>query len=242
MKIGIPLGAASDGYDAAFARLKDVGFTCCQLGGNPFSISDDDLDQIIIAREKYDIEIVSFWPRLRGPNEYKPNFDFFYEGTLTLGLVPTAYRDGRVQDLIEAVRICKKLGITNIAGHCGFIPEDPNSIVYLDIVATLRYICSIYKNEGIYFCFETGQETPVTLLRTIDDVGTGNLGVNFDPGNLLLYGKANPLDALDIIGKHVRCVHVKDGEYPTDGSKNGKEKPIGEGRASFPALSAKMKD
>ncbi|KYH38344.1 MAG: hypothetical protein AYL31_011640 [Candidatus Bathyarchaeota archaeon B26-1] len=56
-----------------------------------------------------------------------------------------------------------------------------------------------------------------------------------------MYGKANPVDALDIIGTYVRGVHAKDGEYPTNGRELGKEKPIGEGRVDFPALISKLK-
>ena len=91
------------------------------------------------------------------------------------------------------------------------------------------------------FCLETGQETPVTLLRCLLDVGTGNMGVNLDPANLLMYGKANPVDAVDVLGAHIKTVHAKDGEYPTDPYKLGVEKPLGEGRVDFPRLIAKLK-
>lgn len=57
----------------------------------------------------------------------------------------------------------------------------------------IREIAEYCKNNGQYLMFETGQETPITLLRTILTVNTGNLGINIDPANLLLYGKANPL-------------------------------------------------
>ena len=30
------------------------------------------------------------------------------------------------------------------------------------------------------------------LLRTIEDIGMSNVGINFDTANFLLYGKANP--------------------------------------------------
>ncbi len=32
------------------------------------------------------------------------------------------------------------------------------------------------------------------LLRTIQRVGTKNLGINYDPANLILYGKGNPIE------------------------------------------------
>jgi sugar phosphate isomerase/epimerase len=63
-----------------------------------------------------------------------------------------------------------------------------------------------------------------------------NLGINLDPANLLMYGKANPVDALDVFGAYVCGVHAKDGEYPTNGRELGMEKPLGQGRVNFPAL------
>ena len=91
------------------------------------------------------------------------------------------------------------------------------------------------------FLFETGQETPVTLLRTIERIGLKNLGINLDTANLILYGKGNPLDALDVFGRYVRDLHVKDGLFPTDGEHLGREVPAGEGKVDFPAVVAKLK-
>jgi len=234
IKLGIPIGGRT-GYDGAFARAKDMGFTCCQLNGNPSQLTDPVLDEIVAARDRHGVEVANFWCALQGPHVWD-----FFEGHLTLGLVPAAYRETRVQDLIGAVRVCKKLGIRDVITHCGYIPENPLSETYHEVVSVLRYVCNAYKDEGLFFNFETGQETPVTLLRVIADVGTGNLGINLDPANLLMYGKANPVDALDVIGPYVRCLHAKDGEHPTDGRKLGEEKPIGQGRVNFPALFAKL--
>ena len=75
----------------------------------------------------------------------------------------------------------------------------------------------------------------------IQDLGEDNLGVNLDPANLLMYGKANPVDALDVFGRYVRDVHMKDGLYPTDGDHLGKEVSLGEGKVNVPALVAKLK-
>jgi len=75
----------------------------------------------------------------------------------------------------------------------------------------------------------------------IEDLGGEHLGINLDPANLLMYGKANPVDALDVFGQYVMGVHAKDGEYPTNGRELGVEKPLGEGRVGFPELIAKLK-
>lgn len=69
-----------------------------------------------------------------------------------------------------------------------------------------------------------------------------NLGYNLDTGNLILYGKGNPVDALDVLGRYVMDVHIKDGMFPTDGHSIGKETAIGKGKADFPAILKKLKE
>jgi sugar phosphate isomerase/epimerase len=88
---------------------------------------------------------------------------------------------------------------------------------------------------------ETGQETPITLLRAINDVGLDNMAVNMDMANLILYGKGEPVGALDVLGKHVRGVHAKDGLYPTDPYGLGQEVAIGKGQVRFPEAIAKLR-
>jgi sugar phosphate isomerase/epimerase len=80
---------------------------------------------------------------------------------------------------------------------------------------------------------ETGQETPTTMSRAIRDVKMPNLGVGLDTANLILYGKANPVDAVAILGPHVHAVHAKDGRWPTDPDKLGEEVLIGTGLVDF---------
>ena len=135
----------------------------------------------------------------------------------------------------------KLLNVKNIATHAGFLPEEPASQQYNSVVAALKTVAEYAKNNGQYFIFETGQETPVTLRRTIEDIGTGNLGINLDPANLILYGKGNPIDALDVFGEYVRDIHAKDGCYPTDGHHLG-EKPLGQGKVNFPEFIKKLKE
>jgi sugar phosphate isomerase/epimerase len=97
----------------------------------------------------------------------------------------------------------------------------------------VREVAEHCKKNGQYLLFETGQETPVTMLRTFEQVGTDNLGVNLDTANLILYGRANPVDALDVFGKYVRNLHAKDGFYPTNGHDLGREVRLGDGKVDF---------
>ena len=48
-----------------------------------------------------------------------------------------------------------------------------------------------------------------------------------------MYGKANPVDSLDVFGTKVMNVHAKDGLYPVNGHELGKEVKIGTGKVDF---------
>jgi sugar phosphate isomerase/epimerase len=134
-----------------------------------------------------------------------------------------------------------KIGVDQVATHAGFIPENPYDPNYAGVIAALRDVAAHCRRNNQRFLFETGQETPVTLRRVIEDIGIDGVGINLDPANLLLYGKANPVDALDVFGEFVMDVHAKDGEYPVSGRSLGEEKALGQGRVNFPALIAKLK-
>lgn len=238
MKLGVLVNLDSTEVDEKFKVAKELGFDYCQLCCWKQELLTDDVAKAVLeACEKYQITISTFWCGWSGPSEWN-----FYEGPLTLGLVPSEYRSLRMEELKKGSNFAKKIGVGNIATHMGFLSENPYSKEYQEVVCAIRYVAMYCQQNGQYLLFETGQETPVTLRRTIEDVGTGNLGINLDPANLILYGKANPVDALDVFGEYVRDVHAKDGLYPTDGRNLGKETPLGQGKVNIPAIINRLKE
>ena len=126
--------------------------------------------------------------------------------------------------------------------HMGFIPENPNDPNFNSFCVAVRTVAQHLKENGQVLLFETGQETPVTMLRCFEKVGMDNLGVNLDTANLILYGRANPVDALDVFGRYVRNIHAKDGFYPTNGHDLGQEVRLGDGKVDFRALFTKLRE
>src|SRR5207244_4563166 len=120
--------------------------------------------------------------------------------------------------------------------------ENPKDAVYRRTVTAMREVPAHCKGNGQNFLYETGQETPITLVRAIQDVGMDNQGVNFDLANLILYGKANPVDAIELLAPYVQGIHAKDGLWPTNPRKLGEEVPIGKGRVDFPRIIARLKE
>ena len=124
--------------------------------------------------------------------------------------------------------------------HCGFIPEEPADPLYPQTVEAIRTVAKHCQGNGQDFLMETGQETPITMLRAIRDVAMPNLGVGLDTANLVLYGKANPVEAVDIVGPYVRNVHAKDGLWPKDPDKLGEEVIMGKGVVDFRTVFTKL--
>lgn len=236
LKIGVLVSLTENVRDE-IKKVRDLDLDSCQIASwNPDTYTDENAKTIAQASKDFDVEITSLWTGYPGPAQWN-----FIEGPSTIGLVPPEFRDMRVAALIKGAEFAAKIGIATQTTHAGFIPESPKDPHYEGTIEALRKVASRGKELGISFCFETGQETPVTLLRAMTDIGTGNLGVNLDPANLLMYGKANPVDALDIIGSYVLGVHAKDGEYPTNPNELGVEKPLGQGRVNYPVLVPKLK-
>jgi sugar phosphate isomerase/epimerase len=157
----------------------------------------------------------------------------FLDGPATIGVVPRAYRAARIDALKQTSDFAKLLGIDKVQTHCGFIPENPRDPLYEETVAAIRELTLHCAGNGQSFLMETGQETPTTMLRVIRDVNHPALGVGLDTANLIMYGKANPVDAIKVLGPYVRAMHAKDGKWPTNPSELGEEVLIGKGEVDF---------
>jgi sugar phosphate isomerase/epimerase len=233
MRLGIILGVPKQ-PDAAIKRVHDLGFPTCQVVVE--DPGEEAAANLRAALDRYGVEATSAVATGPGPEKYD-----FYQGPLTIGLVPREYRAQRIAHMKAVSDFAGKAKIPAVQGHCGFIPENPNEPAYREAVEAIRTVAAYCRQNGQKFRCETGQETPITLVRAIRDIGLDNVGVNFDAANLILYGKANPVDAVDILGPYIQGVHAKDGLYPTDPKQLGEEVAIGKGKVSFPVLIAKLK-
>jgi sugar phosphate isomerase/epimerase len=216
--------------EATIKRVHDMGFSNCflSLDGYINKFTPDAAKEIGDLLAKY--ELAATTVEVVGPAPLEWNF---LQGPATIGLVPPKTRAARIDALRQVSDFAKLLGIQQVQTHCGFIPEDPADPLYAQAVEAIRTVAQHCHGNGQYFLMETGQETPTTMSRAIRDVNMPNLGVGLDTANLILYGKANPVDAVDIIGTHVRSVHAKDGKWPTDPSRLGEEVLIGRGLVDF---------
>ena len=223
--------------EATIKRVHDMGFSNCflSLDGYINKFTPEAAKQIGDLLAKYNVTATTV--EVVGP---APLVWDFLQGPSTIGLVPPKTRQARIDALRQVSDFAKLLGIGQVQTHCGFIPENPADPLYPQTVAAIRTVAEHCHANGQHFLMETGQETPTTMARAIRDVNLPNLGVGLDTANLILYGKANPVDAVDILGKHVRSVHAKDGKWPTDPSKLGEEVLIGKGLVDFKTVFTKL--
>ena len=238
-KIGVVFKVEKDtDILAKMKEVKDHGFECCQIVFWDMSMYTakvaEDVNRAVVETG---IEVSTLWAGWSGAREWN-----FTAGPMTLGLVPPTYRMQRAEELITAAKFAAKIGVTRVATHVGFLPENMNDPEYYGIIAILRYVIKQFKTLGINFLFETGQETPITLLRVIEEIGMDNVGINMDTANLILYGKANSADAITVFGKYVMDTHIKDGFYPTEGKNLGKEVKVGEGLANIPEVVKRLNE
>ena len=199
MKIGTCVNFSSpEEIPEKLAVLKENGFDSCQLiSWTPSVWTPENAEFLKKCLKQYGITVSAFWCGWNGPVIWN-----FYDGQLTLGLVPPEYRQMRIQNLCDGADFAHSLGISDVVTHMGFIPENPYDPNFHSFCVAVRTVAQHLKQNGQYLLFETGQETPVTLLRCFETVGMDNLGINLDTANLILYGKANPVDALDVFGLH----------------------------------------
>ncbi len=148
----------------------------------------------------------------------------------TVGLVPAATRAARTLETKGISDFTRQLGVDCIGLHIGFVPHDADDPEYKDVINVTREVCDHAQENGQRVHLETGQEPADVLLRFIEDTGRDNLGINFDPANMILYGSGDPLEALEKVGGYLRSVHCKDAKWSDQpGVTWGQEVPLGQG-------------
>lgn len=152
----------------------------------------------------------------------------------TVGFVPSETRDAREARTYEVIKFASSIGAPSFACHIGAIsPHDHDAVLHL-----VRRIADRCAAAGLSFALETGQETAPELLRFMDEVARPNLGINFDPANMILYGTGEPVEAFELLAPRVVSVHAKDGKWPPKSQPGalGSETPLGQGEVDFPGF------
>ncbi|MBE6613281.1 MAG: sugar phosphate isomerase/epimerase [Ruminococcaceae bacterium] len=216
--------------DEKFAAITAIGLDSCQLVYKPAVYKMEDADIIRARADAHGVEISAQFCGFR--DAYSQVWDTYFDYRIA-GINNPKYGAERLNYLFSAIPFMKRLGITDMVIHAGFLPNDPFAPEYIDMVVSVRVLGGKLKAAGMNLLFETGPESPISLVRLIEDTGLDNLFINFDTGNLILYGFGNPVDAAYTFGKYVRNMHAKDALPPRDPRKLGTEVEIGTGFVDF---------
>ncbi|MDP6634711.1 MAG: sugar phosphate isomerase/epimerase family protein [Phycisphaerae bacterium] len=159
---------------------------------------------------------------------------------VTGGIVPDETWEGNWKNITAVADITAELGVSLVSFHAGFLPESSGDPSYAKLTERIRQIAQLFAGKGIDLALETGQEDADTLKAFLDDLSEPNVGVNFDPANMILYAKGDPVAAVKTLMGYLKQVHVKDA-LPTDTPGTwGSEEVVGTGAVDWDAFLAAL--
>jgi sugar phosphate isomerase/epimerase len=161
---------------------------------------------------------------------------------LTGGIAPDATWEQNWKNIQVTTALAHKLGLKLVTFHAGFLPHDESDPHHAKLKQRLIQVADAFQAKGIAVGLETGQETAAVLRDFLKKLDRPNLGVNFDPANMILYDKGNPIEALRTLGPWIRQVHIKDAARTTTPGTWGDEVVAGQGEVDWPAFFAMLKE
>ncbi|MGN6627923.1 MAG: sugar phosphate isomerase/epimerase family protein [Tepidisphaeraceae bacterium] len=160
----------------------------------------------------------------------------------TGGFVPGECWPERRERALAAGRLAAEMGVPILTTHPGFVPPSGDP-AYEGIVARISDLAEEFDRLDVKLCLETGQEKARELLQFLNDLNMKNVGINFDPANMILYGAGDPVEAVATVGRHIRHVHIKDALASAQpGVEWGKEVPFGKGDLNVHAFLRALAD
>ncbi len=154
--------------------------------------------------------------RKKGWNITATMIDFGREDYSTLesiratgGIVPDQYWKENQKRVFEAIDITAELGVKYLTLHFGFIDmADADSAAKM--AGRVKALADAAAEKNVQLLMETGQETASELRRFLEELNHPALAVNFDPANMILYDKGDPIEAVGTLGDWIKHVHIKD--------------------------------
>jgi L-ribulose-5-phosphate 3-epimerase len=152
---------------------------------------------------------------------------------LTGGLAPDATWEANQRHFEEDLVNARQLEIPFVTLHAGFIPPDPSDATYRRILDRIGKLADLAEAADIAVGLETGQESAQTLATFLRSLARSNIGVNFDPANMILYAMGDPLEAIEVLAPWLRQVHIKDAVPAREAGVWGREMPVGQGQVDW---------
>jgi L-ribulose-5-phosphate 3-epimerase len=155
---------------------------------------------------------------------------------VTGGIAPDATWEQNWMNIQATAALAQRLGLKLVSFHAGFLPHDANDPTFVKLKRRLIETAAAFQSRGIVLGLETGQETAAVLSDFLRQLAGPGVGVNFDPANMLLYDKGNPIEALRALGPWIRQVHIKDARRTQVPGTWGEEVVAGTGEVEWRAF------
>lgn len=187
------------------AALRRLGIDGVQLALSPMVHEARMWREAVATLREAGIDILSGMMAMAGED-----YSTLQSIARTGGVRPDATWDANQRHARAVAALASHERIRLITFHAGFIPHDRGDAERHKIIERLRLVADVFADVGVALALETGQETAATLSRALDDLNCDNVGVNFDPANMILYGIGDPVESLRALAPRVRQIHVKD--------------------------------
>ena len=152
---------------------------------------------------------------------------------LTGGIAPDATWKQNLKNFGACASRAKKMGLRLVTFHAGFLPPDESHPTFDKMLQRLEVVADLFMVQNILLGLETGQETAPELAALLLKLNHPNIGVNFDPANMLMYDKGDPVKALHTLAPWIRQVHIKDARRTKTPGVWGEEVVVGRGEVDW---------
>ena len=143
--------------------------------------------------------------------------------------------DFALSSFMRAAKITAELGVPYISMHVGFL--DHSDAAYAQkFHCRVRALADAAKAAGVTLLMETGQESAADLRAFLVALNHPNVMLNFDPANMILYNKDEPVEAVGLLAPWIRHVHAKDAVRTKVDGTWGAEVPWGDGEVDSAAF------
>lgn len=146
----------------------------------------------------------------------------------------------RIEATRQAMQFAFDLGASVVINQVGRVPEKSEGPEWDLLVQVLSDLGRHGQKVGALLAAETGSESGADLARLLAALPERLIGVNFDPGNLVVNG-FSAIDAARLLGSSILHVHAKDGVRDLAQGR-GVEVPLGRGSVDFPEILAVLEE
>lgn len=210
------------------ASLQRTGISAVSLALSPIVDHPSAWSTCLADLQSAGIDIVSGMMQTRGED-----YSSLDSIARTGGLRPENTWNDNVAHANKVAQVAAEAGIDLVTFHAGFLPHDPADSERAVIMQRIRTLGELFSATGVNLALETGQERAETLLEVLHELDAGNIGVNFDPANMILYNMGDPVSAIRDLAAWVKQVHIKDAISTNEPGTWGKEVPVGAGEVDW---------